>query len=91
MKVVYRPQRGGLEESMREKKEFDSLKKMLEWLPTQQEQCGNKNAFDIRNLHISYYCYDERVGWETYIVTTDRFYDAKFDRPIAIGFMTFKE
>jgi hypothetical protein len=90
MKILYRPQRGGLAEAMKEVKKFSSVKEMTEYLV---EYHGN--AFDASDVYISYYGYDERIGWETYIVTVSRYYDEdyleKYHCPQAIGFCTFVE
>ena len=90
MKVLYRPHRSTLEESMAEVKEFSSIKELCEYLA---EQC--KGAFDVSDIYISYYCYDERIDWETYIVTVGRYgkvdYLKKYASPQAEGFCTIKE
>lgn len=90
-KVLYRPIRSGLDEAMREVKEFDSLKDMFEYI-INNSTCYSKNLLDY---YVSYYCYDERIDWETYIVTTI-FMDGKnvcqqYGCPGAIGYCTFKE
>lgn len=90
MRILYRPQRELLAEAMAELKEFSSVKEMLEYLVEAHEK-----AFEIRDIYISYYCYDERIEWETYIVTVGRYYTEdylkKYHSPQAIGFCTFME
>ena len=63
MKVLFRPNSGGLAESMKEVKEFNSLKELLEYLVVNQN-----GAFAIGDISIRYYTYDERIDWETYMV-----------------------
>lgn len=81
--IIYRPQRLLLDEAMAEKKEFSSIKEMLEYLVKE-----HKNAFGINDIFISYYCYDERISWETFIVTVAKYADEIFEHPQAIGFCT---
>ena len=78
---IYRPQRSTLDEAMAEKREFASLKQMLEYVVEEHE-----NAFDLDNVFISYYGYDERISWDTYIVCVTRYGDEEYDHPQAIGF-----
>lgn len=87
MRVLYRPQKGTLADAMAEVKEFSSLEEMFEYLVKDSE-----NAFDISDIYISYYCYDERIDWKTYIVATGRYgfenYMEKYHHPQALGFCT---
>lgn len=89
MKVLFRNHKGTLSEAMAGLKQFDSIKEMLEWLV--QEHRG---AFKLEELYISYYCYDSRIDWETFIVTTSRYgnedYIKLYNHPQAIGFCTVK-
>ena len=93
MKVLYRPQRGGLDESMEELKEFAAVEDLLNWLCEDSEICGKK-MFEVEDINFSYYCYDERIDWQTFIVTINKWgeedYLEKYHSPQAIGFMTFK-
>ena len=90
MSILYRPQRGSLDESLEEVKTFNNLKEMLEYCVEEHEK-----AFDILDIYISYYCYDDRINWETYIVTTAKYGDEdcikEYGCPQAIGFCTFRE
>ena len=85
MRVLYRPQRGTLAEAMAEVKKFSSIKEMIEYLVQ-----DNKKAFSVSDVYISYYCYDDRIDWETFIVTVARYGKEKYDHPQAIGFCTLK-
>lgn len=94
MKVLYRPQRGGLDESMEELKEFDTVEHLLNWLCEDSDIGWGKEMFAVEDINFSYYCYDERIDWQTYIVTINKWgeedYLEKYHSPQAIGFMTFK-
>ena len=81
--IIYRPQRLLLDEAMAEKREFSSMKEMLEYLVKE-----HKKAFDIDDIFITYYAYDERISWETFIVTVSKYADEIFEHPQAIGFCT---
>lgn len=94
MKVLYRPQRGGLAEAMEELREFSSVEDMLAFL-VDEHSINGKIAFDKDEIYISYYCYDERINWVTYIVCVGRYFDEdnmeKYHCPQAIGYCTFKD
>ena len=81
--IIYRPNRHLLDEAMAEKKEFSSIKEMLKYLVKE-----HKKAFDIWDKSITYYGYDERISWETFIVTVAKYRDEIFEHPQAIGFCT---
>lgn len=93
-KVLYKPIRASLDESMKELKEFDNVEELLKWLCEDYYiRCGIK-MFGAEDINFSYYCYDKRIDWPTYVVTVNKFgeedYLKKYHRPQAIGFMTFK-
>ena len=84
-KIIYRPQCGGLNEAMEEAKEFCSIDEMKDYLVKKYE-----NAFDKSDITIEYYCYDERIDWETFIICTERWGNQRFKTPSAFGFCTIK-
>lgn len=87
MKVLYRPQRATLDEAMAELKEFGSLKECLEWIVKDAD-----GLLTLDRLFISYYGYDKRIDWETYIVCDGSEEICKeYDSPQGWGFLTFKE
>ena len=91
IKVLYRPACGGLKESMDRVKEFNSLKDMFSFISSTYLSMSDC----LRDFYISYYCYDDRINWETYIITTSKM-DGKnvcqlYGCPQAIGYCTFKE
>lgn len=83
--IFYRPQRGTLDEAMEEVKQFDTINEMLDYLVADYN-----HAFSKSDIYISYYCYDERIDWDTYIVCIGRYgdedYMKKYHSPQAIGF-----
>ena len=89
MKILYRPHRYTLDEAMAEVQEFKSIKEMCEYLVRQYE-----SAFNVSNVYISYYGYDDRIDWETYVVTVGGYgyenYMEKYHSPQGIGFCTMK-
>lgn len=65
MTVYYRPHRGSLESSMRESKEFKSIKDMLNDICTDHNSCVNWFQITPDEIYISQYIHgDERVGWK---------------------------
>lgn len=89
MQVIYRPLCGGLAEAMEKTKTFNSIKEMFEYLVEWHD-----HAFEIQNIYISYYGYDSRIGWDTYIITTSKYanedYIKKGIPPQAAGYCAFK-
>ena len=59
--MKYRPQRGGLAESMAKTVE---LRATIEAL-------GEYLCIDPFAIEVKPYCYDDRTGWKTYLVTVD--------------------
>lgn len=95
MKILYRPQMAGLAEAMKQVKEFNIMDELLDYLVADNKVINGISAFDKKDIYIKYYCYDERIDWDTYLVCVSRFYNEdyinKYHCPQAIGFMTFKE
>lgn len=88
MRIVYMPHRGGLFESLEDSRVFFDIKDMFEYIVLQRE-----NAFSIRDIYISHYCYDDRIKTEQYIVCIGKClgenYLEKYKHPQAIGFCSF--
>lgn len=66
MSVLFRPHRGLLEEAMKEVVQVSSRDQLVAQLNKIYE-IGSR--FTIENLNIKPYGYDDRIGWDTYIVT----------------------
>ena len=60
-RFLYRPQRGSLADSMALAVETDiaELDKLL------------RSEYGKGKVLVEHYCYDDRIGWDTYIVTHD--------------------
>ena len=50
-------------------KEFNTLEDMINWICEDSEFCG-KEMFRVEDINFSWYCYDERIDWQTFIVKT---------------------
>lgn len=89
--VIYRPQRGRLDEAMKEAKEFKTEQEMKEYIINEWNTYWNNNSFDIDDIVI---CdpptNDDRNGWrDTRYVCVKRMgkedYIAKYGIPQCIG------
>lgn len=58
---LYRPVRGGLDESMKEKKELGSTAELVAAI---EDHWNNK----VASLFVKPYGFDVRINWDTYIV-----------------------
>ncbi len=71
----FRPHRGQLEQSLREVVDVDSFDELISVLDLLLQATTD-------NTKLEYYCYDDRIGWETYIVLVNGnavgFTDGKF-------------
>ena len=90
MKILYRPLRATLDEAMSELKEFKSLKECFEHIVVELD-----DAVELDDIYVSYYDYDERIDWDTYLVCVGKVGDKNFCQeygtPQGWGFLTFKE
>ena len=90
MKILYRPQRATLDEAMAEVKEFGSLKECFEYIIAELD-----GEVKLDDIYLSYYCYDERIDWDTYLVSVGKVGDENFCQeygtPQGWGCLTFKE
>lgn len=89
MTIRFRPKRRMLDEAMNEERAFGSMEALLDYLVE-----DNHNLFSKEDIFFSYYGYDGRIDWETYVVCVRRFgdedYVEKYHCPQCIGYMTFK-
>ena len=67
--TLFRPQRGGLAEAMAEVMVFRSRTELISFLNEDLAQYSLK--IDEDKFRIEPYGYDERIGWDTYIVSMD--------------------
>jgi hypothetical protein len=63
----FRPQRGGLFESMQEVKEFSTLRDFGDHLTKEFRDLIKEGS----SFSVTQYFYDARIGWPTWIVTID--------------------
>lgn len=59
-KVLFRQHRGSLSDSMKTVQQVESKEDIRSILP-----------YEVENVDIVYYAYDDRIGWITYIVTAE--------------------
>ena len=87
-KVYYRPNCSTLADALVRQKGFPSIKEMAEYLAKELNIAKG-------DVYISYYCYDERIKQDTYIVTIERVgkenYCKKYGCPQAVGYCTMKK
>lgn len=60
MTFLYRPQRGSLEEAMKEVVELTDVEALAEHLDV-----------DVDTITAAWYAWDDRIGWDTHIVCVD--------------------
>ena len=58
--LKYRPHRGSLAAAMEEVSEYGSIEQLKSHL--------NKEGF--KYIEFEWYCYDKRISWNTYLVTS---------------------
>jgi len=64
--VLFRPHRGDLIKAMAEVRAFKSRAELMDFLNKDLSDYGRK--IDEDKFRVEPYCYDDRIGWETYIV-----------------------
>jgi hypothetical protein len=70
--VLYRPHRGGLDESMREVVEVNDLAQLVRHMRRGVERWYPKDQLPTENnTKVEAYGYDRRIGWDTYLVTVN--------------------
>jgi hypothetical protein len=67
--VLFRPHRNTLAKAMSEVRTFKSRAELISFLNDDLKQNYLRpSAIDEADFRIEPYCYDERIGWDTYIV-----------------------
>lgn len=71
MSVLFRPHRGSLADAMKEVREINSFKELID----QETEMLWRWYIEPKpeEFHIKYYAEDKRIGWSTYIVTLDNY------------------
>lgn len=67
MIIKYREHRGGLQESLDTAREFSTLKDCLQYVKGTYERIPGI-PITLKDIEVSYYCYDDRVKQELYAV-----------------------
>ena len=74
--MKFRLHRGGLDESLATTTEVESRDDLIAFLKKDLGLFGI--AVSEENFRVAYYGYDERIGWDTYIVTIEGYGVAGF-------------
>jgi len=69
--IKYREHRGSLEESLKTSMEFDTIKKLLDFL-AERMWSSITHEEKIKLIQIMYYGFDERCNQELYIVSYEQ-------------------
>jgi len=69
--IKYRDHRGSLAESMATVQEFEKREGLIKYL--KYDMKGFSVPFKAEDLKIEKYMFDERIGWDTFIVTIENF------------------
>lgn len=84
--VLYRPHRGGFQESVELAKEFDSIEAMMEHIVQEHTDPEMGSALSIEDIVIDdEEKFDSRNGWNTRYVCTKRYYGENYAIPQCIG------
>ena len=68
--VLYRPHRGGLDDSMREVVEVNDLPQLVRHMRREVESWYPEDELPTEgNTKLEPYAYDPRIKWDTYLVT----------------------
>lgn len=71
MTTLYRPHRGHLSDSMAEVIELADFNALINHLQQEYLDMGLTPMPHRDNVVVKPYCWDERIKWDTYIVTID--------------------
>lgn len=86
--IIYRPQRGGLQEAMLEAKEFENEEEMKRYIVKEHSKLFSLPPFDVCDIVINKKAFcDERIGWwDTRYVCVKRYFNEIYDCPQCIGY-----
>lgn len=68
----YRDHRGGLSDSMATVQQFQTKAELIDYLQQDLYQFF-PGKYDVSKIEIKYYGYDQRIGWDSYIVLLPSF------------------
>ena len=67
---LYRPHRGSLSASMADVVEVNDLPQLVRHMRREVERWYPKDELPtLENTKLEPYCFDDRIGWDTYLVT----------------------
>jgi hypothetical protein len=70
--VLYRPHRGSLNDSLREVVEVNDFPQLVRHMRREVESWYPEDELPTEaNTKLEPYCYDPRIGWDTYLVTVN--------------------
>lgn len=70
--ILYRPHRGGLSESMREVRTIKTFPELVRAMRAEVERWYPIDELPTEeNTKLEPYGYDDRIGWQTYLVTVN--------------------
>lgn len=69
--MKYRPHKGSLDESMSMVQEFSGINELLSIIKHELDTFDHKLTISESSVKIEPYTPDERIGWNTHIVTLD--------------------
>lgn len=80
--IIFRPHKGGLEASMKAKREFKSLQQMLKYIIYDHNKTIPFFQISFTDLYISLYCPngDDRIGWHDVFVVCFESFDRINDK-----------
>ena len=90
MKIIYRPHRSTLKQSIEEQREFSSIEFMFAYIAHQYNF-----AFSMHDIYISFYYCDERTKEHTFLISVRKYgklnFLKKYKSPQAIGYCIFEK
>ena len=86
--IIFRPHRGSLEASMKEKKEFKSLQQMIQYIIDDHNETIPFFQISFTDLYISLYSPDgdDRIGWHDLFVICFESFDRINDK---LGYLKY--
>lgn len=69
MTTLFRPHKGSLAQAMKEVKSVSSKQELVTLIKRELSQYKHDLLINEQTIHIEHYSYDERIDWNTHIVT----------------------
>ncbi len=71
--ILFRPHRGSLQESMDAVVEVESFSALINMIKSDLSQYGHDLEINENTVSVREYHYDRRNGWDTHIVSLERY------------------